>query len=267
METCYRHPGRETGVSCSNCDRPICPDCMTTTSVGMRCPECARQKTKVKTIATIEQPTLTYVLMGISVVLALGGLFAGDTRDWGGDLLEEDFALSRAAVGDGEVWRLITSGFVHYGPLHLAFNMLGLYILGGMLEPALGRLRFGLVYLVSLLAGGFGALLLESHPERFTAGASGAVFGLMGAAVILFRNRGIPLMESGLGFWLVLNLLFSLRPGISLGGHLGGFVGGLIVGFLFVELADRVRLPRIAMYALAAAVGVASIAGALVVSA
>ena len=266
METCYRHPSRETGVSCSNCGRPICPDCMTSTSVGMRCPECAQQRTKVKTMRTVEQPTLTYILMGVSIALAIGGLLSGDAAQWGGERFDDDFAISQSTVADGEIWRLVTAGFVHYGPFHLAFNMLGLYILGGMLEPALGRLRFGIVYFVSLLSGSFVALLLENEPERFTAGASGAIFGLMGAAVVLFRNRGIPLMESGLGFWLLLNLLFSLRPGVSLGGHLGGFVGGLIVAFVMVELAERYRLQRAVVYALAAAVGVLSVVGSIAVS-
>jgi membrane associated rhomboid family serine protease len=264
MDVCYRHPDRETGVACSNCERPICPDCMTSTPVGMRCPECAKQRTKVKTMSTVETPTLTYVLMGISIVVALGALMAGD-REWGGTLLDDDFAVARSTVADGEVWRLVTSGFVHYGPFHLGLNMLGLYILGSLLEPAFGRVRFGVVYFVSLLAGSFGALLLQ--PVGDTVGASGAIFGLMGAAVVLFRNRGIPLMESGLGFWLGLNLLMSLRPGISLGGHLGGFIGGLIAAYVLVELQDRLRLSRPVALALAGAVGVVSVGGALAVAA
>ena len=264
MEVCYRHPDRETGVSCSNCGRPICPDCMTSTSVGMRCPECARQKTKVKTMGSIEQPTVTYVLMGVSVALGIGGLLAGDP-EFGGELLDNDFGLSRATVGDGEVWRLVTSGFLHYGPFHLAANMLGLYILGSMLEPSLGRLRFGIVYFVSLLAGAFGALALTE--VGFTAGASGGVFGLMGAAVVIFRRRGIPIMESGLGLWLLLNLMMSFRPGISLGGHLGGLAGGFLATYVLTELQERFRLPRPAAYALAGAVGVVAVAGALAVSA
>jgi membrane associated rhomboid family serine protease len=264
VEVCYRHPDRETGVACSNCGRPICPDCMTSTSVGMRCPECARQRTKVKTMASVENPALTYILMGISIALALGALLSGDTH-WGAGVLDDDFEVSRATVGDGEVWRLVTSGFVHDGPFHLGLNMLGLYILGSMLEPALGRTRFGVVYFVSLLTGSFGALLFE--PRLGTVGASGAIFGLMGAAVILFRNRGIPLMESGLGFWLILNLAISFRPGISLGGHLGGFVGGLLVAYVMVEAQERFRFSRTVALAIAGAIGVASIAGALAVSA
>ena len=267
MEVCYRHPGRETGVACSNCGRPICPDCMTSTSVGMRCPECARQRTKVKTMATVEQPTLTYILIGISVALAFGTIASGGDTVGGDDgSVIADFALSRATVGDGEVWRLVTAGFLHAGLLHLFFNMYSLYILGSMLEPAVGRLRFGLIYFVSLLTGSFGALLLQE--TGFTVGASGAIFGLMGAAVVIMRNRGIDPMESGLGLWIGLNLLITFTiPGISIGGHIGGLVGGALVAALLYEAPQRMRIPAVLPVVLAGAIGVASVAGALAVSA
>jgi membrane associated rhomboid family serine protease len=267
VETCYRHPGRETGVACSNCGRPICPDCMTSTSVGMRCPECARQKTKVKTMATVEQPTLTYILIGICVALALGTLMSGGDTVGGDDgSIIEDFALSRATVGDGEVWRLLTAGFLHAGLVHLLFNMYALYILGTMLEPAIGRLRFGLIYFVSLLAGSFGALLLQE--TGYTVGASGAIFGLMGAAVVVMRNRGINPMESGLGLWIGLNLLITFAvPGISIGGHIGGLLGGALVAAILFDGVERFRIPGTAASFLAGAIGVLSIAGALAVSA
>jgi membrane associated rhomboid family serine protease len=267
VEVCYRHPGRETGVACSNCGRPICPDCMTTTSVGMRCPECAQQKTRVKTMAAVEQPTLTYILIGICVALALGTLLSGGDTVGGDDgSVIQDFALSRATVGDGEVWRLVTAGFLHAGLLHLFFNMYSLYILGTMLEPAIGRLRFGLIYFVSLLTGSFGALLLQEH--GFTVGASGAIFGLMGAAVVIMRNRGINPMESGLGLWIGLNLLITFTiPGISIGGHIGGLVGGALVAAILYDGVERFRIPRNAATVMSAAIGALSIAGALAVSA
>src|SRR3954454_12983185 len=206
-QTCYRHPNRETGVSCSNCGRPICPDCMTSTSVGMRCPECASQRTRVRrgAAAYSSEPVLTYVLIGINVVVALGGFLGGastTTGGVGGSVLLDDGSVSRAATADGEYWRLLTAGFLHSGLFHLAFNMFALYILGGLLEPAVGRFRFGLIYFVSLLAGSFGALLLE--PTQPTLGASGAIFGLMGATFVVMRNAGVNPMESGLGIWIVL---------------------------------------------------------------
>lgn len=265
METCYRHPNRETGVRCSNCERPICPDCMTSTPVGMRCPECARQSTKVRTMRTMtDEPTLTYFLIALNVLVGIGSLFGG-----GGGVttsaLVEDGGLSASTIRDGELWRLVTSGFLHGGLFHLLANMLALYILGQLVEPALGRLRFGLVYFVSLLCGSFGALLLS--PDSLTVGASGAVFGLMGAAAVVARSRGFSLMESGLGLWIGLNLLITFTiPRISIGGHLGGIVGGALAALLLVEVGERGRLPRFVPELLCAALGVAAVVGSIVVA-
>ena len=273
MEVCYRHPERETGVSCSNCGRPICPDCMTTTSVGMRCPECARDRTKVKTMRSVEDPTATYVLIALNVLVALGLIMGGTGNgEFGNNQLYDLFAVSRDTVGDGEWWRLITSGFVHGSGyprsvfLHLGFNMLALWVLGGLLEPAVGRLRFLAIYFTSLLAGSLGTLLLA--PDSFSAGASGAVFGLMGAGIMVMRRRGINPMESGLGLWLVLNLVITFTiPNISIGGHLGGLAGGLVATFLLVELPERIQAPRSLTYALCGALAVGSVAASIVVSA
>jgi membrane associated rhomboid family serine protease len=268
METCYRHRDRETGVACSNCGRPICPDCMTSTSVGMRCPECARQRTRTRTMSAVTEPVLTYVLIGLNVAVALGGILSGASATGGGiggSSLLNDGSVSRAAIADHEYWRLLTAGFLHAGFFHLFFNMFALYILGGLLEPAVGRLRFGLIYFVSLLAGSFGALLLE--PTQPTVGASGAIFGLMGAAVIVMRSRGMGLMESGLGLWIGLNLLITFTvPNISIGGHVGGLVGGAVAGLLLFDLRDRLRIPAIVPTALVVALGAAAVAGAIAVS-
>ena len=139
-------------------------------------------------------------------------------------------------------------------------------MLGSLLEPAIGRVRFGVIYFVSLLAGSFGALLLE--PSAPTVGASGAIFGLMGAALVVMRHRGIDPMESGLGLWLGLNLLITFTiPNISIGGHIGGLVGGALAALVMFELPDRVRLPIVAATLLAGALGVASVVGAIAVSA
>ena len=140
MATCYRHPDRETGVSCSNCGRPICPECMTPTPVGMRCPECSQQRTRVRTSATItrgETPVVTYVIMGICVALELGALASGSgAASGGGDRLLVNFGLNGPDVADGEVYRLVSSGFLHAGLFHLLVNMYSLWILGTLLEPA-----------------------------------------------------------------------------------------------------------------------------------
>jgi membrane associated rhomboid family serine protease len=270
MEACYRHPNRETGVRCSNCERPICPDCMTSTSVGMRCPECARQSAKVRTMRSgSDEPSLTYLLIGINVLVALGSLLGGASATGGGGVgsstLLTDGALSRTAIEQGEYWRLVTAGFLHAGFFHLLFNMLALYILGSMLEPAIGKLRFGLIYFVSLLAGSLGALIAQ--PVGVTVGASGAIFGLMAAAAVVARSRGLGLMESGLGIWIGLNLLITFTiPNISIGGHIGGLVGGALAALVLVELPRRMRLPEAAATVLCAALGAIAVAGSIMVA-
>src|SRR4051794_24986378 len=171
METCYRHPNRETGVSCSSCGRPICPDCMTPTPVGMRCPECSRQRTKVRTMDTVRGGVeVTRVLIGINVLAFVAELSSGT----GPDSVYARGALFGPGIADGEYWRLVTGGFLHYptlpfGLLHIGFNMYLLWVLGNMLEPALGSVRFAALYFTSLLAGSFGALLLT--PDAHTVGA------------------------------------------------------------------------------------------------
>lgn len=261
MEVCYRHPKRETGVHCSNCGRPICPDCMTSTPVGMRCPECASQRTKVRTMrASTDEPVLTYVLIGINVIAGIGSLYGGNVGTEGGSLTDA-WAISRGDIAAGEYWRIVTNGFVHVGIFHLAFNMLALWILGSLLEPALGRLRFGLVYFVSLLCGSLGVLLATAGDS---AGASGAVFGLMGSALVVFRARGFSLLESGLGIWLGLNLLITFTiPNISIGAHIGGLIGGILATFLLEELGEKGRIPMRTAEILCAVLGVAAVAVAI----
>lgn len=256
MEVCYRHPKRETGVSCSNCGRPICPDCMTSTSVGMRCPECAGQTTKVRTMRSVgTDPTLTYVLIAINVVAGIGSFYGGNVGNSAN--LADAGAVSRGTMAAGDYWTLLSSGFLHVNLFHLLSNLLALWILGTMLEPMLGRVRFALVYFVSLLCGSLGVLVFSADPS---VGASGAVFGLMGAAIVVMRNRGLNPMESGLGLWLGLNLLITFTiPRISIGGHIGGLIGGALVGSVLVELGERRRLPRYLPELVCAAIGVAAV--------
>jgi membrane associated rhomboid family serine protease len=245
---------------------------MTATPVGMRCPECARQRTKSPRVSSAgvgEEPMLTYVLIGVNVAVALGAFLSGASATGGGGIggssLLADGAVSRFAIDQGDYWRLLTSGFLHTGLLHLLFNMFALYILGGMLEPAIGRLKFAIVYFVSLFAGSFGALLLT--PDAATAGASGAIFGLMGAAVIVMRDRGINPMESGIALWIGLNLLITFTiPGISIGGHIGGLIGGALAALIFVEVVGRMKAPESLASLLAGAIGVVAIAAAIAIS-
>jgi membrane associated rhomboid family serine protease len=265
MATCYRHPNRETGVSCSNCGRPICPDCMTPTPVGMRCPECAGERTKVRTAQSIVaggDPTATYVLIALNVLAFVGSLAGGGAvASRGGGGVIDHGALYAPAVADGEYWRLITSGFLHAGLIHIGFNMYLLYILGSMLEPSIGRARFLALYFTSLLGGSLGALLL--NPDSLTVGASGAVFGLMGGAVVIMRARGFDPMASGIPMLIGLNLVLTfLFPGISIGGHIGGLAAGVVAAFVLVWVGDRVRsavVPVGICVAMAAAFAVAAV--------
>ncbi len=272
-ETCYRHPDRETRVSCSSCGRPICPDCMTPTPVGMRCPECMRQKTKVVRGVgggggRLGAFPATIVLIAINVIAYLieiaaggGGLGVG-----GGNSVVIDFGLFGPLVVEGEWYRLVTSGFLHASLTHIGFNMLLLYFLGRLLEPALGTPRFVALYFASLLAGSFGALLLD--PNALTIGASGAIFGLAGATFVVARGRGMDAIAGEIGFLIVINLVLSFGLShISLGGHLGGLVGGSICALVIVAGERGMLGPnrRFAEYAAMAAVAVISVFGALAV--
>jgi membrane associated rhomboid family serine protease len=261
MATCYRHPDRETGVSCSNCGRPICPDCMTPTPVGMRCPECSRQKTKTKSISSVShEPRVTFALIGLNVIafLASGQFGVGGGN---GSRLYADFALYGPLIDHAhEYWRLVTGGFLHAGFLHIAFNMYLLYILGQMLESSMGSVKFALLYFAALLAGSAGALVVQ--PDAVTVGASGAVFGLMGATFLEMRHRGMDPMAGGvfgsIGGLILINLAFSfVISGISIGGHIGGLIGGGLVALAYQQAA-RLRQPALA-YAGATAVAVGSV--------
>src|SRR5688572_28898973 len=206
---------------------------MTSTPVGIRSPErvpgpSRAQKVERSSSISPDTPVLTYILIGLCTIVALGVMSGGAAAGGGGvtsSPIGRDGGLFGPFVADGEVWRLVTSGFLHSGLLHLGFNMLILWQLGTMIEPAIGRLKFAIIYFVSMLCGSFGALLLS--PNAFTVGASGAVFGLMAAAVVVMRSRGIDPMASGLPMWIGLNLAITfVIPGISIGGHLGGLIGG-----------------------------------------
>jgi membrane associated rhomboid family serine protease len=263
-QNCYRHPDRETGVSCSSCGRPICPDCMTPTPVGMRCPECMRQQTKV-----VQGPVggggqlgaypATIALIAINVVVYLieiagggGGFEVGITR------IVVNFGLFGPSVAEGEWYRLITSGFLHAGLIHIGFNMVLLYFLGRLLEPALGTPRFLVLYFASLLAGSFGVMLLD--PNALTLGASGAIFGLAGATFIIAQGRGMDVIARQIGFLIIFNLVFTLGSrDVSIGAHAGGLVGGVICALAIVAGERGMLGPRHRPVEIAAMVAVGAI--------
>jgi membrane associated rhomboid family serine protease len=230
---CYRHPKNETAVACSNCGRPICTECMVFAAVGIKCPECAGQpagvkkaKTRARTSAGLATGALvTKGLIGISVLVYLLQIAqAGNINGRAGEIWFRG-SLIGGFVADGEWWRLITSAFIHASPIHLLFNMIMLWWFGSALEELLGRVRYLGVVLVSILGGAAGALLVTQANE-ITVGASGAVFGILGAGVVLER-RQIMVFGGGALAVVVLNLMLTfIIPGISIGGHLGGLAGG-----------------------------------------
>ncbi len=244
---CVRHPDRATRLSCTRCDRPACPECLREASVGYQCVDCVsegqRETRRGVTIAGAEpggRPLVTPVLVALNVaVFAWTVVTSGSlTRNFAAPLFRE-WALVPGIAADGEWWRLITGGFLHFGPIHLLFNMMALWVIGRDVEPALGRGRFLAVYLVSLL-GASAAVMLLTAPAVNVAGASGAVFGLMGALAVLLRRMRFPLGQ--IGGLIAINLAITfLLPGISVAGHLGGLVTGALATAALVYAPARRR--------------------------
>lgn len=244
---------------------------MTPTPVGMRCPECARDRTKVTRGAVAPgryDAPATFVLIALNVAAFLVEI-AGSSGGLGtqNSSVVFDFGLFGPSVAEGEWYRLLTYGFLHASIFHIGFNMFALYFLGRILEPGIGTSRFVALYFASLFAGAFGAILLD--PNDLTIGASGAVFGVFGATFVIARSRGVDALASTIGFILLLNLAFTFgNDRISVGGHLGGLAAGLLCALVIVA-GDRGALgPRRLPVELAAmiAVGVFSIVAAIVIA-
>jgi membrane associated rhomboid family serine protease len=232
---CYRHPNRETGVSCSECGRGICPDCMVFAPVGIRCPDHAgraqgasRVTTGVRRAAYEGQGALvTKILIGINVLVFLVNLAQGSTLGQvSGSVFEKGALYIHGGLDQGEWWRLITAAFLHGNLIHIALNMIVLWFVGAPVEMAIGRGRFLALYLISGLAGSAGALIFS--PNAVTVGASGAIFGILGAALVLEFQRSYVLGGQALGL-IVVNLVLTFAvPNISRGGHIGGLIGGVL---------------------------------------
>ena len=263
---CYRHPDRETGLSCSECGRPICTECMTVAPVGLRCPDHATQRPPPQQVVTTtarsvaqsaKNAYVTQVLIAMNVIVYIATVVQGQgLNDPGGKIFREGL-LYGPFVADGDWWRLITSAFLHANILHLLFNVLALWWFGTPVELFLGRARFLLVYVVSGLAGAAGALL--ASPDAATVGASGAIFGILGAALVLERQRMYVLGGSALTI-IVINVIFSIAvPGISIGGHIGGLVGGALSTLALTHFGRR--------HPLYGRAGVAGILGVIAVGA
>ncbi|WP_149547938.1 rhomboid family intramembrane serine protease [Streptomyces marokkonensis] len=253
VPVCYRHPDRETGIRCTRCERPICPECMVDASVGFQCPDCVRGGSGTGHSPTASMPRtiaggtvaadprlVTKILLGINLAVFL----AVQIRS---SLLSELYLIGEwppapflptQGVAEGEWYRLVTSMFTHEEIWHIGFNMLGLWWLGSMLEEALGRARYLALYLISGLAGSALTYLLASGTTA-SLGASGAIFGLFGATAVLMRRRRYDMRP--VVALLVINLIFTFGwNDIAWQAHIGGLVAGVVIGYAMVH-APRER--------------------------
>ena len=240
-QRCYRHADREAYISCQRCERLICPDCMRDASVGFQCPECiAEGRKSVRAPRTItggaismRAGAVSMVLLGINVVVFLLQM----ATEGSVNSVFQLGAMQGFAVADGDYWRLFTAAFLHAGILHIAFNMYALYLFGPFVERSLGTTRFVVAYVTMAVASSVFVYWL-TEPQVATIGASGAVFGLFGLAlVLLIRTRQDV---RGLLVLLAINAFISLQGNISWQGHLGGFVTGVLLG-LALAYAPRDR--------------------------
>lgn len=236
MTVCYRHPDRATALRCTRCGRYICGDCMRGAAVGQHCVDCAQEgaaqrRTRPLIRGASGTPVVSYGLIALNVLAFVGQMSSAQ--------LDSVLVLWSPAVADGQIYRLLTSAFLHYGAMHLLLNMWALYVVGPSLEGLLGRARFSALYLLSALGGSVTVYLLAPLTTA-TAGASGAIFGLFGATLIVGRRLR---MDVG---WvvavIVINLVFTFTiPRISWQGHLGGLITGLLVAFAYVYPAPAHR--------------------------
>ena len=266
VPVCYRHPDRETGVRCTRCERPICPECMVSASVGFQCPECvhgggpAHQHTpggggagrtmaaaRPRTVAggpiTADPRLLTKVLIGINIALFLVQLAVGESFTQRFEMIGQAYTPlipGVQGIAQGQYYRLLTSMFLHAGFTHLLFNMLSLWWIGGPLEAALGRARYLALYAVSGLAGSALTYLLAA-PNAPSLGASGAIFGLFGATGVLMRRLNYDMRP--LFALLVINLIITFTPGFNIAwqAHVGGLVAGVVTGYAMVHAPRRNR--------------------------
>ncbi|MFF4752398.1 rhomboid family intramembrane serine protease [Streptomyces sp. NPDC002514] len=258
LPVCYRHPDRETGIRCTRCERPICPECMVSASVGFQCPDCVRggsgtgqqppaAASRPRTIAggtvTSDPRLITKVLIGLNLALFLVQQAVGDSFTNRLELIGQAYVPvlgSVEGIAEGQYYRLLTAMFLHASVVHILFNMLSLWWIGGPLETALGRARYVALYFVSGLAGSALSYLLAA-PNQPSLGASGAIFGLFGATAVLLRRLNYD-MRPVIAL-LVINLIFTFSPGFNIAwqAHIGGLVAGVITGYAMVHAPRKNR--------------------------
>ncbi|MCX4747684.1 rhomboid family intramembrane serine protease [Kitasatospora sp. NBC_01287] len=253
LPRCYRHPDQETGVSCSRCGRPICPQCMVDASVGFHCPECVRgaegqPPTRAATTRfggrlTGDGALVTKILIGINLAVFVVAAYLDKPLAGQWELLSyvspQTGTAYGVAAGPDQWYRLLTATFLHVQPFHVGSNMLALWWMGPTLERVLGRLRFTALYLVSGLAGSALVYLVAGQAVA-SLGASGAIFGVFGATAVLFRAARQPL--GPVIALIVFNLVITFSvPGIDWRAHVGGLVAGVLtgIGMMHAPRANR----------------------------
>lgn len=237
---CYRHPDRQSFVLCQRCTRTICPECQTQAAVGVICPECMaadrkatpprvrRARTSLRTLDS--RPIVTYWIAGLTAAVSLIAMIPNlPIIDW----LAYHPGFMVPSIGVFQPWRAVTVLLVHGGFLHVALNLLALWLLGRSLEPLLGHWRFLALYLLSGIGGSAAVSLIA--PGQSVVGASGAIFGLLGALLVIGRHIGAPI--TGIVIILGINLVISFLPGfnISWQAHVGGFVVGALTAFVLAR--------------------------------
>jgi membrane associated rhomboid family serine protease len=265
-ETCFHHHDREAGRHCTRCGRPACAECLHQASVGSQCWECIkaeRPPTRERVRRSLARPLLaTQAIIALNVVAFVAT--AGYTAN-GNSLMNKWVEYGPSIAINHEWYRLITAGFVHFGFLHIFFNMFILYLVGQVLEPFLGPWRFSALYFASLLAGSLGAVWL--NPLVPSGGASGAVFGVGAAATVVMVQRGVRFWDTGFGPLLLFNLVLDkfFISNVSIGAHIGGLIGGAIIGYVMIQ-TDKTRYGTALSYAVAFVVAAVSLAGAIAVA-
>jgi membrane associated rhomboid family serine protease len=270
--TCFHHTDRETGRACTRCGRPACPECLIQASVGSQCFECVKadrppRSARVNAMLGRSEPYVTYALIAVTAIAYLvitmhdAGISTFEARIGARTRWQDQLALFGPAVNDGDYYRLLSHSLVHYGILHIAFNMFILWQVGKLLEPAAGHLRYFLLYIVSVLGGACGALILDPH--ALTGGASGGVFGLMAAATLVLTRQGMSFAQTGFGPLLVLNLFLGFFiSNVSIGGHIGGLVAGALATEALLQ-SRQAGKPQFGIVGVCA-VGAAAVIGGLI---
>jgi membrane associated rhomboid family serine protease len=259
VTTCYRHPDRETGRHCTRCGKPACSDCLRQAAVGAHCVECVKAaqpaaSDQVRRMFKSQDLIATKAIIAINVV-AFVVIAIIDSNVQGQGQLSRDLALHSFPVSHGEWYRVFTSSIVHYGAFHLFFNMLVLWMVGKVLEPGAGAMRFSIIYVVSVIGGAVGALWLS--PTALTGGASGGVFGVAAAATLVLWRQGVRFWDTGFGPLLAVNLFLNvtIMSNVSIGGHIGGLLAGAAAAEIMMQ-ARKIQQPKLGL-AGAAGLGIA----------